>query len=46
MLNRIKYIIMKTISITKQQSIKKTLIPITIANAKRTQWNNSRRYDY
>lgn len=46
MLNKIKHIIMKTISITKQQSTKKKLIPLTITNAKRTQWNNYRRYDY
>lgn len=46
MLNSIKYIIMKTISISKQQTDKKKLIPVTIANAKRTQWNNLRRYDY
>ena len=46
MLNTIKIIIMKTVSITKQQSNKKKLIPLNLANAKRTQWNNSRRYDY
>lgn len=46
MLNILKFFIMKNIRIIKQQETKKKLIPVTIANFKRTQWNNSRRFNY